>query len=312
MTDSVTAGAASTHLDLDGLADHLAGETDAGEHLSACGGCTARLAELEAADRMVAAALRLLSDPPMPADVVDRITVALRAELPSGAVVPDLAVLPGVVGGATVTPLLTARVARRRAWLPSVAAAAVLVAGGLLSYGLLQGYGLLPGGSGGEAATSAAAPLSADSGGAVYPTVSSGLDYADPAAVTKALPGVLDGSTAALSSAQSAPDPAAVQAAPAPSGAASRAAPLENLAAPDPLARLREPAALADCLAALLDPARPDDQPLALDYASYRGAPALAVVLPDTDPGKVAIFVVGPDCSRADDGLVFFTRLARP
>lgn len=53
-------------------------------------------------------------------------------------------------------------------------------------------------------------------------------------------------------------------------------------------------------------------RPLALDYARYRGMPALAVVLPDPDPAKVSVFVVGPDCSRNDDDTLFFTRLARP
>ncbi len=286
------------HLDLDGLADHLAGETDAHLHLSTCGGCTARLAELEAADRMVIAALRSLGDPPLPADVADRIAAALRAEPPVA--VPGAApATPGALpsgAAATVTPLTAARTTRRRAWLPSVAAAVVLVAGGLLGYGLLQGRS----GNGSASTTSAAAPGAADSRAAGYPTVMSGVDYADPAAIAAALPGVLDGSAGSLSTAQAAPNPPGQSA---PSGAP---------AADDPLARLREPGGLADCLATLLDPARPDDQPLALDYASYRGTPALAVVLPDVDPGKVAVFVVGPDCSRADDDLAFFTRLTRP
>ncbi|MBC7374614.1 MAG: hypothetical protein H7323_11555 [Frankiales bacterium] len=285
------------HLDLDGLADHLAGETDASQHLSACAGCAARLAELEAAGRMVVAALRPLSDPPLPAAAADRIDAPLRAEPPT--VAPAVGPPTSVPPAATVTPLAVARTARRRAWLPSVAAAAVLVAGGLLGYGLLQG------GTSDQSAgtTSAAAPPAADSRGAAYPTVASGLDYADPAAIEGALAGVLDGS-AGFTSAQTAPNPAAGQ-------VAASLAP-EALATPDPLARLREPAALADCLATLLDPARPNDQPLALDYASYRGAPALAVVLADADPAKVAVFVVGPNCSRADDNLAFFARLNRP
>ena len=83
-------------------------------------------------------------------------------------------------------------------------------------------------------------------------------------------------------------------------------------AAGDPLARLRQPEALASCLVALLPPEEPDLRPLALDYARYAGAPALAVVLPDPDPTKVSIFVVGPDCAATADDLKFFTRLARP
>jgi hypothetical protein len=69
---------------------------------------------------------------------------------------------------------------------------------------------------------------------------------------------------------------------------------------------------LASCLAALLPPEEPDLRPLALDYASFGGAPALAVVLPDPDPAKLQVFVVGPGCSQADDGVLRFVRVARP
>ena len=41
------------HLDLDGLADHLAGEVDASRHLATCSGCTARLSELAGVDHLV-------------------------------------------------------------------------------------------------------------------------------------------------------------------------------------------------------------------------------------------------------------------
>ncbi len=81
--------------------------------------------------------------------------------------------------------------------------------------------------------------------------------------------------------------------------------------ASDGLARLREPAALASCLAGLLPVDQPDARPLALDYAAYQGAPALAVLLDDPDPAKVSVFVVGPTCVKGDEALLFFTRLDR-
>jgi hypothetical protein len=78
----------------------------------------------------------------------------------------------------------------------------------------------------------------------------------------------------------------------------------------DPLARLRDPAALAACLAAVT--AQEGAQPLAVDEGTVRGAPALAVVLPDADPGFVQVHVVGPACSAADPATLLRTRVARP
>ena len=54
------------------------------------------------------------------------------------------------------------------------------------------------------------------------------------------------------------------------------------------LAPLRTPEGLASCLAALTDPAAStaSSLPLALDYASFSGKPALVVVLPATKAGK--------------------------
>ena len=199
---------------------------------------------------------------------------------------------------ATVVPLDDRR--RRRAWVPAAAAGLVLAAGGLI------GYAVVTGGQG-SVDTSTAAPGAADeaaeSGGrAGFPTAASGLDYADAAAVTAALPTVLDGTADAgrlvAAPPPAAPDPAAAQP---PAGSTV-----------DPLARLRDPVALADCLASILDPANPAEQPLALDYATYQGRPALAVFLPDPDPGRLSVFLVGPACSRADGDVQFFTRVVRP
>ena len=296
------------HLDLDGLADHLAGEVDASRHLATCSGCTARLSELAGADHLVLAALRSLTDPPLPADVADRLSTALAAEPPltgeppsngeSASATTLPATTPTAAREATVVTLDDRR--RRRAWVPAAAAGLVLAVGGLIGYAVVTG-GL--GSVDSSTVASGAADEAAESGGrAGFPTVASGLDYADAVAVTAALPTVLDGTADAgrLGAAPppTAPDPAAAQP---PAGSTV-----------DPLARLRDPVALAECLAAVLDPAHPAVQPLALDYAAYQGRPALAVFLPDPDPGRLSVFLVGPACSRADGDVRFFTRVVRP
>lgn len=281
--------AAAPHLDLDTLADALAGEADrpARAHLAGCGSCASRLAELEAAEQGVRATLAALPPPPLPAGLADRLSAALAGRPP-----------------ATATASVTALPQRtRRRWLPAAAAAVLLVSGGGLGYALLAGGSSgddpgLPAGTGGSAQRQAAALV----------LNSSGTDYGDTAAVQRVLPEVLQGAAGT----------AGVQEAPAAAGrssedtAASAPAPAAAMAAADPLARLRTPDGLADCLAALLPPEEPGLRPRALDYAQYQGRPALAVVLPDPDPAKLSVFVVGPGCSRADDSTLHFFRLDAP
>ncbi len=60
------------HLDLDALADVLAGERD-DAHLRTCPPCTDRLAELAAADASVTAALGALPPPPLPDGLSERL-----------------------------------------------------------------------------------------------------------------------------------------------------------------------------------------------------------------------------------------------
>lgn len=293
------------HLDLDALTDLLAeageggndAERSARGHLSTCAACADQLREVEAAQTLVTASLASLPAPVMPPEVAARLTAALAAE---PAVAPRAApsAAPSATATATVTPLDRRR-RTPRAWLPAVAASVVLVGGGLL------GYSLLADPRGDEPNATAALDSSAERNSALVRSAS-GLDYADAAAVASALPGVLTGTVGESARSKAAgPTPAApAPAPPADAGAAQSAA--------DPLDRLRDPAGLASCLVALLPPEEPDVRPLALDYARYEGAPALAVVLPDPDPTKVSIFVVGPDCSQADDDTLFFTRLDRP
>lgn len=180
---------------------------------------------------------------------------------------------------ATVTPLAGRRPASRRAWPLSVAAAVILVCGAGLGYTLLAG-----GGNENPEQTAAVDSAAVADPNAALPRSTSGIDYSDAAEVLSGLASVLAGT-----------------------------APREALGATgDPLDRLRDPAGLASCLLALLPPDDPDVRPLALDYARFGATPALAVVLPDPDPAKVAIFVVGPGCSKDNDSTLVFTRLARP
>ncbi len=300
----------SEHLDLDALADLLVGEgaKDGSDsvHLAGCADCAGRLSELADAQGAVTASLAALSAPALPDDVASRITTCLASE---PALTPAGGTRTATAGaGATVTPLEPRRRARR-AWLPAVAASVVLLGA------VPVGSSLLSDRRQDEAASTAALGAAADTSAGIARRDSE-LDYADPAAVSAALPGVLAGAPGTAAGREAAaPPPGSALPAPgtaAPLSSSEGSATSADQAAGDPLRRLRDPAGLASCLVALLPPEQPDVRPLALDYARYRGMPALAVVLPDPDPAKVSVFVVGPDCSRNDDDTLFFTRLARP
>ena len=263
----------SEHLDLDALADALAGERSA--HLDACADCSSRLAELVAAEVHVAATLAALPAPPLPAGLSDRLLAAVAAEPPLGR-----------SGDGSVLPMV--RSTRRRLLLPA-AAAAVLAVGGV-GLGLALTGGATTGAD--TAATAATAGSAADSaagGSAGLVQTSSGTDWSDASAVDAVLPGVLDGTAGSA-------------------GAMVEAAPVTA----DALERLRTPEGLADCLSALADPGAPQEQPLAVDYARYAGEPAVAVLLPDPDPAQLQVFVVGAGCTAGADGTLFFRRVARP
>lgn len=282
------------HLDLDQLADALAGEQH--EHLAGCGDCTSRLAELQAAEAGVVAALRALPDPAVPADLAARLTAAFTAEAPLAAPRSTVTALPAAVP--------------RRRWLPAAAAAVLVVSAGGLGYTLVTGS---TSGGGSDTASSDSGSVGGAAADLVLST--SGTDYADPAAVTGALPRILAGTAeTSLTDSAAGTAPAPAEAAPPDAGRSSSEvpAPAAAMAAPDPLARLRTPAGLQDCLSAVLPPEEPDLRPLALDYASYQGQPALAVLLPDPDPAKVSVFVVGPDCAAADAKVLGFLRVDAP
>lgn len=303
----------SPHLDLDRLADLLAGEgsDDDVAHVGRCAGCAGRLDELSVAEVEVAAALAALPPPPLPADLADRLSAALAAEppLPPSSSAPDR--LPGgeardrPAAARTVTPFPAS--SRPRRWQPLAAAAGLLVAAGGLGGALLLG-----GSSGQDEDLAAGGAESADSSARPaldLPTSSTGQDYAQPGALAAALPSLLTGDArAAAAPREDTASGGPAEGSPAPAAAPDSAA---SLSAGDPLARLREPSELASCLAALLP--EQDETVLALDYAAYAGQPALTVVLPASGaPDKVDVFVVGAGCRLGDDRTLFFTRLDRP
>ena len=264
-----------THLELDELADVLCGEAgaDAIEHAATCPTCSAALTDLEAAQVPLLAALATLPDPEPPAGLDERLLAAFSRERRAQT----------STGAATVLPLPTGR--RRPAWLTGAAAAAALV--GVVGGGIA----LLPHGgtsSGSSSTSTAAAPSAA---GPAVRRLASGTDYrkVGPSFAT-ALPLLLDVATR---------------------GTAATAPFALKAAAGDPLARLRGDGALVGCLASLTTPEDPG-VPLAVDYASYEGQPALVVVLPAAKPATVDVYVVGPACTQADADLRYFVRLPRP
>ncbi len=313
---------AFSHLDLDALADALAGEGEDGGHLERCASCASRLAELAAADARVSAVLAALPAPPVPAGLAERLSAALVAEAPlatphTGS--ESSGTGSGVTGSGVTGSSVTALPARRarRNWLPAAAAAVLVVSGAGLGYSLLDGAV-----SGGNDSLTAAGDSAAESAAKSLVLNASGTDYADPAAVDGALPRVLDGTAGDGTIAQEAGPDAAARSEDSDAGqttsesqnddsVATEPAPATALAA-DGLARLRTTDGLADCLTALLPPDEPDVRPLALDYALYQGQPALAVLLPDPDPAKIALYVVGAGCTQANDSLLQFLRVDSP
>ncbi|MGZ6804863.1 MAG: hypothetical protein ACXVFU_17630 [Nocardioidaceae bacterium] len=272
----------TAHLDRDALADVLAGERS-DPHLDGCAECRAALAELATAVGQVEGALAALPAPAVPAGAEERLLAALAREgagtagevVPAGPAPATVTVMPADAGpGARSRPR----------WLPvagGVAAAAVLVtAGVLLSRGGTTTAGRTAGAPGSQIARS-----------------STGTSYAkDGKALAAALPALLKGGASSAAGAQSAPRAATT------SGTTSGSA--------DPLAALRGDG-LAPCLASLSDPSDPG-VPLALDYAGVEGKPALVVVFPASESGKVDVFVVGARCTAQDADVLFFTRLSKP
>ncbi len=308
----------SDHLDLDALADVLAdgpygrggraGMGDVGRstadraaHLATCAGCAGRLAELEVAVGHVAGALAALPEPELPAGLAERLDAAMaaeRARTTTDGVATQRAATEAAVTESAKSRAATADVVplagRRRGsarWLPiagGIAAAAALVFGGVL---LTQ-----KGGSSSSTASVKSAKLlvAVNSTGAAYGK--------DGKALVAALPALLKGSSTE-----------AFETAPVtPNIGAPKATQQRSAATPqDALATLRSTTGLSACLSGLTDPGDPGI-PLALDYASFDGKPAMVVILPSAKADKVDVFVVGAGCGVKDSHLLYFTRLPKP
>jgi hypothetical protein len=309
----------SEHLDLDLLADLLAGEgTDEGvvAHLRHCAGCSGRLDELAAAEEEVVAALAALPPPPVPAGLADRLAAALAAEpaLAPTSGPPDWARAddePGSgdeprEGARTVTPFPAER---RRSWSPLAAAASLLLLAGAVGGGLA----LASRGGGVDSTTSAAPGGAAESADLGIPISETGQDYAADGALAAALPDLLGGTAPTAATLESQPQSDGDAGGSAADQDQSVTSLQERAGGDGGLDRLREPPELASCLDAVLPPEDDAARPLAVDYAAYGGEPALVVVLPATGaPDKVDVFVVGSGCRQGDDQTRFFARLDRP
>jgi hypothetical protein len=273
----------SEHLDQDALADVLADEPAAGalDHLQECDLCAASLSELRKALGLVAATLAALPEPAFPDGLAERLDSAIAKERRA-------------LSAGTATNVVPLVATRRRNLLPlagGLAAAAVLVVGGVI----------LAGGSGGSSKNSSTkAGVSAQHPTAGIATSNSGRAYAKGGAgLAEQLPSLLTGSAA---DAATAPE-VTTQDRSVPKAGGPEVA--------DPLAALRSNAGLAACLVSLTDPADPG-VPLALDYGSYAGTPALVVVLPSPIKDKVYVYFVGAECNAKDSHVLFFDKLTKP
>ena len=269
----------STHLDLDALADVLAGEAEPAvtAHAADCETCAAALVDLEAALVPVAAVLAALPDPAIPDDLVARLDAALAKERQAGR---------------RVVPITSAR---SRSWLPwagGAAAAAVLVVGTVLV--------VHPGGNNSSTSSATTSLAKAQDGALVRNET--GNDYRrDGKALAAAVPRLLAGGAA--TSGGIGPSTTTKQPL-----RATAATPRE---ASGGLASLHTAPGLASCLSSLTTPDVPG-VPLAVDYASYEGQPALVVLMPSARAGKIDAFVLGAGCSAADAKVLLFRRVARP
>ena len=317
------------HLDLDALADVLAGERADDPHLPGCASCQERLSELAQAQTRVAAALATLPEPVLPEAARQRLASALRdAAGPE----PTRAGPPGGAGtadgrAASRRASVTALPQRsRRAWVPAAAASLLLVLGGGLGYALLSSSGTGAGDASTSAAGGAAQSESAEKDSAQAESGQSESAQAESGPSESAQDSARSESSAPSAAADGSAGTLAVASPPRSATGADygdeqqrAAALLRVLAGPDPaelprsagpLARLRDPAALSACLSAVT--AGSGVAPLALDEAVFSGAPALAVVLPSSDPAEVVVHVVGPACDGNDPDTLLVVPVARP
>lgn len=290
----------SEHLDQDGLADVLAAEPAPGflQHLELCWDCRAALAELRSALDRVGGVLAALPAPTSPAGLADRLETTVADERQRLAT----AAAAGSASATRPAALSARRHVKPRRWvggLPAAAAAAAaaaVVIGGVL---LTQQGSNHPTGSpaAGRGAQDPTGDIAINNTGTAYGT--------DRAALAAELPTLLSGKPFKPLRAQG------TGAASTTTGGSDRSPALLAAPAPDPLTALRQNAPLAACLSSLSDPNDPR-LPLAVDYGSYAGTPALVVVLAAPVKDKLDVYFVGAACSASDAHVLLFDRVSRP
>ena len=269
----------SEHLELDQLADLdedllAPAETAAAEgHLAGCGECRQRRADI----RATRALLSTLPPVSMPTEVATRIDAALTA-LPS----------------TTIVPLA----AKRRSWRahPTMAGlgAAATVAALVGALVVARASSHHPNSTGGAGETAgAAAPRSQL---ALPPATTSGTKYT-AANLGSTVPQLLGPRTAlGIQTAPTKPS----------TGSAPNGTSAKSPAVPASLTRLYTSSSALESCVLKVEEGGPVVQPLAIDFATYQGKPALLIVLPplpSAPPGTVGAWFVGPNCDGSFDDL---------
>ena len=272
-----------SHLDLDRLADleeDLLTPDEAGEaeaHLRDCADCRGLQAQLRGTRSLLTA----LPPEQMPAAVSARIDAALSA-------------LPAT----TIVPLSS----KRRGWrahptaagLGAAAAVAALVAALVVGKTSSHSPSTEAGGSAdslGTGAARASVPL---------PTTSVSGNHYTAHNLDRTVSALLTPVTAMAATPQGG------------AGATPQPSTAKAAASPEPaLNRLfTSPAALEACVRGI--EGGPAVQPLAIDFATYQGAPAVLVVLPGLEQGKVDAWFVGANCTASDPNLLRYRSLPDP
>ena len=244
----------------------------------------------------LSADLAALPTVPMPTHVAAALDRALAAERPVRAESDEVPAASSVASEppADLDRLRTEKTARDRAarrWRVAggwVAAAALV---GVLCTGLGQ---LVTSSSGDDAGDTAASSANEDAGPEVLsapaapPNVRvSGFSYSTAGLGPQARAQLGAAESVASRSADSAPSPTA------------RATAAAD-AVPPALQRLASPTELRNCLVALSIAG----EPLAVDFATLDGTPAIVVVAADADPARLDVVAAGPECGvggRSDE-----------
>lgn len=296
---------AQWHPDPDLLAEMAEDLTDAATvarveaHLADCAECRSLRARL----KLVTEVLQRQPAPPIPENVAARVMAALAAEpMPTNdASAPDVSD-SATVGVRDLDPARSGRGRRRwlRQGLAAAAAVAAIVGIGTVGVAVFRSsevgtsatYESAPGGP-------AAAPVPPQPASAPH-LLTSGRTYTQ--GNLKATVSQLLARTPAFSD-KSASDRTA-----SPPSERALGTP-EGDSQDQALSRLRDQTVMAGCLATLT--AGRVSAPLVVDLATYEGRPAAIVIVPSPTPGRVDVFVVGPNCSSTTSDLIIATSVPR-